>query len=311
MAVVAEPEDQLAWEARQRPRAGVVALVAAVLLIGSILWGVVSLRDLPRTSYLQSLGQAFQPGPEGSQPSLQIPVLQYYDDRAFAVVGASLLRGLSYLAFAWVLVFLATATRARRPEMSKLVVYTALVGPVLQGVGAVLGGVGTVLAAATFLDGSRTVDAARDVGTNPLLIAASLLSQNLGPLLMAAGLLLVALNAMRVGLLTRFLGILGMVTGGLAVLSEFSPPLFAFITTFWLISLSLIFLDRAPGGTPPSWRTGKPEPWPSQREVAEMRRAARGPKREPQAEPEPAAVARGPSGRQHPSSRKRKRKRRG
>jgi hypothetical protein len=309
VAVVADINDQLAWEARQRPRAGVVAIVAAVLLIGSIAWGVLSLPDLPRASYLQSLGQAFEPGPVGTRPSLQITRLEYYDDKAIAFIGTGVLRGLSYLAFAWVLVFLAMATRARRPEMSKLVVYTALVGPVLLGIGSLLGGVGTVLAVSDFLDSARTVDDARDVGTNALLITATLLSQNLGPLLLAAGLLLVALNAMRVGLLTRFLGILGMVTGGLAVLSEFSPPLFAFVTTFWLGALALMFLDRAPGGLPPSWRTGKPEPWPSQREVAEMRRAARGATPEPK--PEPAVASGEPATRAHPSSKKRKRKRRG
>jgi hypothetical protein len=61
------------------------------------------------------------------------------------------------------------------------------------------------------------------------------------------------------------------------------------------------------GGTPPAWRTGKAEPWPSQREIAEARRAAapRNEQAEPEAEPAVAAA-----GRAHPSSKKRKRKRR-
>ena len=304
MAAVAEHDNQLAWEARQRPRAAAVALLAAGLSLAGVLWSGLSLRDLPRPSFLQSLGQAFEPGPIGSQPSLHIPEFEYYDDNALAFIGTGVLRGVALVAFAWVLVFLAIATRARRPEMSKLVVYTALIGPVIAGIGAVMGGIGTVVAVSNFLDGPRTVDEARDVSRNALLLTATLLSSNLGPLLVAAGLLLVSLNAMRVGLLTRFLGVLGMICGALAVLSQF---VVVFVSVFWLVSLALLFYDRLRGGTPPAWRTGEAEPWPSQREVAQARRAARTPAPEREREPEPAAVT---GARPHPSSKKRKRKRR-
>jgi uncharacterized Tic20 family protein len=297
VAAVADPEEQLAWEARQRPRAAAVAFAAAMLSLGGILWSGLSLRDLPRSYLLASMAQALKPGAIGTQPSLRTAEFQYYDDHAIAFIGTGVIRAVAFVAFAWVVTFLATATRARRPEMSRIVVYTALVGPVLAGIGALLGGVGTVVAVSRFLDGPHTVDAAREVSNDALLITATLLSQNLAPLLVAAGLLLVSLNAMRVGLLTRFLGILGMISGALAVLSQF---VFVFVTTFWLVALALLFLERMPGGAPPAWRTGRPEPWPSQREVAESRRAART-RQQSAAEPAPA---------QHPSSKKRKRKRR-
>jgi hypothetical protein len=211
-------------------------------------------------------------------------------------------RGLAYLAFAWALTFLAVATRARRPELPRLVTYVALVGAVLAGFATILGGVGTALAVSHFLDGPRTVDAASDVATNSLLITANMISL-LAQLALAAGVLLVSLNAMRVGLLTRFLGVLGMICGGLAVLSQF---VFAFVSTFWLVAIGLVFLGVPQSGVPPAWRTGKAEPWPSQREVAESRRAARA-GNTPQPAPEPVAAT---PGRSHPSSKKRKRKRR-
>jgi len=300
VAAVADPEEQLAWEARQRPRAAIVALVAALLSVAGILWSGLALRDLPRSYLLQSMGQALAPGPIGRQPSLRTREFEYYDDHALAFIGTGVVRALAFLAFAWVVTFLAITTRGRRTEMSRIVIYTALIGPVLAGVGALLGGVGTVVAVSNFLDGPHTVDAAREVANDPLLITATLLSQNLAPLLVAASLLLVSLNAMRVGLLTRFLGILGMICGALAVLSQF---VFVFVGTFWLVALALVFLDRVPGGTPPAWRSGRPEPWPSQREVADARRAARA-RQEPA--PEPAVTG----GRPHSSSKKRKRKRR-
>jgi hypothetical protein len=305
VAVVADPEQQLAWEARQRPRAGVLAIVAGVLTLGGFIWTAVAFRDLPRSGFLQSLAAAAEPGATGSRPSLRVKEFEFYNDLAFTFVGSSIVRGLAYLGFAWALTFLAVATRARRPELPRLVVYTGLVGAVLAAVATVISGVGTVFAVRDFLDGPRTVDAAGDVATNSLLQTANLLSL-LAPLLLAAGVLLVALNAMRVGLLTRFLGILGMICGGLAVLSQF---VFAFVATFWLVAIGLVFLNQPESTVPPAWRTGKPEPWPSQREVAESRRAARAQpgKPGPEVTPEPVAAAPGPA---HPSSKKRKRKRR-
>jgi hypothetical protein len=308
LATATGTDEQLAWEARQRPRAAALALATAGLSLAGILWSGLALRDVPKASFLRSLGQAFESGPIGSQPSLHAAEFEYYDDNAFAFIGTGALRGIALVAFAWVLLFLAIAARARRPEMSKFVIYTALIGPVLSGIGALMGGIGTVVAVSQFLDGPRTVDAARDVSGNALLITATLLSQNLGPLLVAAGLLLVSLNAMRVGLLTRFLGILGMICGALAVLSQF---VFVFVSTFWLVSLALLFYDRLRGGTPPAWKTGQAEPWPNQREVAEARRAARAPAAAPEPEPEREREPAVAGARPHAASKKRKRKRRG
>jgi hypothetical protein len=301
VAAVADPEEQLAWEARQRPRAGIAAIVAAVLTLGGFIWSAAAFKDLPRGYFLSSLERALQPGPVGRLPSLRTPEFEFYDSHAFTFIGSSVVRGIAYLFFAWAVTFLAQATRARRPELPRLVVYVPLVGAVLTAIGSVLGGVGTVIAVQHFLDGPRTVDAAADVASDSLLLTANLIS-TLAPLAIAAGLLLVSLNAMRVGLLTRFLGILGMIVAATAVILQF---VFAFAVTFWLLSLGLLFLNLVPGGAPPAWSTGRAEPWPSQREVAEARRGAKPQKPEPA--PEGAAA---PTGRAHPASKKRKRKRR-
>jgi hypothetical protein len=77
------------------------------------------------------------------------------------------------------------------------------------------------------------------------------------------------------------------------------------VQSFWLIAVGMIVLGVIPGGQPPAWRTGKAEPWPSQREIAEARRRQAKPERQPEPEPEPV-----PAGRPHPASKKRKRKRR-
>jgi hypothetical protein len=301
LAAVAQPEQQLAWEARWRPRAGFAAVIAGVLTLAGFLWTAIAFRDLPRSSYVESLTQALAPGPIGDQPSLRTPEFEFYKDHAFAFVGASVVRGIAYLAFAYAITFLAVAARARRPELPRPIVYIALVGAVLFAVAGILGGVGWIVAVDNYLDGPKTVDAASDVASDSLVLTASLLAQ-LAQLGIAAGLLLVSLNAMRTGLVTRFLGILGMISGALAVLSQF---VFAFLEAFWLIAVGFLLLGIGRAGILPAWRTGKAEPWPSRAEVAAARRAAREPAKEPESEPAPAPV-----GRAHPSSKKRKRKRR-
>jgi hypothetical protein len=302
-AVADDPQQQLDWEARWRPRAGMAAVTAGVLTLAGFLWTAVAFSDLPRASGLTSMIQATKPGPIGDQPSLRTPEFEFYRDHAFSFVGSSIVRGFAYLAFAYAITFLAVAARARRPELPRPVVYVALIGAVLFAVAGVLGGFGWIAAVDHYLDGPRTVDAAADVSSDSVVITASLIAQ-LSQLLIAAGLLLVSLNAMRVGLLTRFLGILGMITGAFAVLEQF---IFAFLLAFWMIALGFLFLGLARGGVPPAWQSGRPEPWPSRQSGAGRGRGrAPAPEPEPDLEPGP-----GPAGRPHPSSKKRKRKRRG
>jgi hypothetical protein len=296
-------EQQLAWEARQRPRAGVAAILAGLLALAGPLWRALALRDAPPAGFLESLTQALQSGPVGREASLKVATYEYYQDNAFALIGSGVVDALGLLALAWLVTFLAVATRARRPEFIRLAVYITLVGGVLFAISAVLGPLGTVLAVSDFLDGPRTVDDARDIGGSSLLITSSLLRQ-IGPLAVVAGLFLVSLNAMRVGLQTRFLGILGVIGAVLLILPLMPLPV---VLSFWSIAVGLMLLGV--GTMPPAWRTGKAEPWQTAMEGAQRRRAQEDRKQgitRPEPEPQPV-----PAARPHSSSKKRKRKRRG
>ncbi len=132
---------------------------------------------------------------------------------------------------------------------------------------------------------------------------------------------LLALNGMRVGLLTRFMGVLGIIVGVLFVIPlGASLPI---VQAFWLIALGALFLGKWPAGLPPAWVTGEAQPWPTQQELREARiartsddddddeeerprRAGRRERAEPPETPAPELPERRP----HPSSKKRKRKRR-
>jgi len=310
VAVAEDPEKQLAWEARQRPRAGVAAILAGLLTLGGEIWTQLIAGDEPRSLLADAFQRALEPGAVGGAPSGRIALFEFYDDNAVNLIGASVVRGLGLLTLAWAVTFLAAATRARRREFARPAVYIVLVGAVLTAVGRVLGAVGVLPLVSDFLDGPRTVDAARDIGSNSVLLMAEFLGRLVGPLALASGMVLVSLNAMRAGLLTRFLGILGMITGALIVIPIGPLPV---VQSFWLFALGVLFLGFLRGGTPPAWRTGQAEPWPSQQELAEARRAQAEAKRGGRPAPEPPqgnGAEPVTAGYAHPSSKKRKRKRR-
>ena len=70
------------------------------------------------------------------------------------------------------------------------------------------------------------------------------------------------LRARRVGLMSPFMGILGVVTGALLVL-QIVPVVPVIIQAFWLGALGLLFIGNWPGGRGPAWETGEAEPWPT------------------------------------------------
>lgn len=65
----------------------------------------------------------------------------------------------------------------------------------------------------------------------------------------------VSLWSMRVGLLSRFWGSLGMALGAVFVF-------FTLFTLIWFIYIGLLFAGWVPGGRPPAWETGEAMPWP-------------------------------------------------
>jgi hypothetical protein len=260
---------QLTWEARQRPRAGLAALLAAVLTLGPDLWTNALFKDAPKAAFLDGVLKALQPGPVGATESLRTRYFAYYDQHAASFVSANVAKGVGFVGLAWALTFLVVAARARRPEMSRLLVYVPLVGAVLSGIAAILASIAFSAEVSDFLGGPHTVDRAEAAG-GTVLITAQFVGF-VGQLLLAAGYVLVSLNAMRTGLITRFMGILGCIVGALVIVG---PTLLPVMQSFWLLALGVLLLGRWPSGMPPAWTSGTAEPWPSQSQVAAQRRAA-------------------------------------
>jgi hypothetical protein len=104
------------------------------------------------------------------------------------------------------------------------------------------------------------------------------------------------------------MGVLGIIVGALLVIPLGSP--LPIVQVFWLLALGALILGYWPSGVPPAWESGEARPWPSSAEVRQQRRAEMERRRGP-ARPEPEAEAvEVPAGIEHPSSKKKKRKRR-
>jgi hypothetical protein len=173
-----------------------------------------------------------------------------------------------------------------------------LVGPAASALGFAMLYVGRAVSAASFAGGDdRSAEAASDA-LNPPVQGIGQLLLVLGSFALALGIFFVALNAMRAGLLTRFMGVLGIIVALLWVLPLDQAAL---VRSVWLVLLGLVFAARNPGGQPPAWQTGRAEPWPTQQQLREQREAAAGVV-PAAAEPEPDPAV--------PAAAKRKRKRR-
>jgi hypothetical protein len=286
-AVTDDPQKHLDWEARQRPRAGAAAIVAVLCLIGGFYGNVRIGNDAPTASGLETLQRAVRPGPVDALPSLQIPRMQYIVDHQAILLALGVVGLIAGIAAGWALGFLAVATRARRPELKRWVIYLPIVGGVLSGVYTLLGIVGEIVHDHQVLDGARTV--ADATGGNGLLLFANALG--FFALITSAGAyVLVSLNAMRTGLLTRMLGIVGIATGVFFILPL---PLFGpLLQVLFQAALALLLFRAWMGGIPPAWDTGRAEPWPTRAPAV----------RRPTAEPAPQAAG--------PSSARGKRKKR-
>jgi hypothetical protein len=277
---VDEKQAQLEWEARAGRLAAYAAWVAAAVIIAALLYRVVVL-------------------PHGADNVKQfLPDVEAHKS-AFLVSG--ILTGLGMLAFIAPLLYLYNATRFRRPELPTVARILIFAGPILFAICSIWFQLRQAHAADQFLAGTvKTNKHAEDVLRDSTTAVAGLsLASSI-----ATGLatVLVSMNAMRAGLLSRFMGVLGVILGVLFVLPLIASTI---IQLFWLLALGLLLIDKWPGGRGPAWETGEAEPWP-----VPPRRGVPAPEEEveppaPEAEPEPEAAPSRPNPR---TSRKRKKK---
>jgi hypothetical protein len=219
---------------------------------------------------------------------------------------------LSLFALGWTLLWLWDAARARDPNIRpSFMGWIAVAGAVIQAIGVVVYAAAFGNAASDFVShGNQTWPEANHLLTGGVLVAGQI-ANYLGLLLLAVAIVLISLNAMRVGLLTRFLGYLGIIAGVLTIIPLVPIPI---VEAYWLLALAYLLSGRWPSGVPPAWSSGRAEPWPSRQQQMGAGRSQPAPRGRRQRVPEPAPEAVGAPAPAPASTRattpKRKRKRR-
>jgi hypothetical protein len=197
----------------------------------------------------------------GGMPTEQLRVA---DENAGALMLSSGMSALAALLMSIPLLYLFRATQARSDRVSQAMVGFVFIGPVLLAVRYVLSAISQSQIASDFVSLSEPGGDIYTLLDN--LAEDSTLAEVAGSLFFPAVLGLVvamiytSLQAMRVGLLSRFFGTLGMALGGALVI--IAPQLSLLAISIWMGWLGFLILDRVPRGRPPAWDTGEAIPWP-------------------------------------------------
>jgi len=290
-------QEQLDWEAQWSRPAAISAFVAGAFLLANVLMFQAVLDD--------------RPGIEGL-PDFLLSV----NERSGLFLGSGVVQALGGLLLAPVFLFLFRASIARGAGMPNWFVYLVVIGPLLYALSALLGTFDRIdladqFASGEVIRGQAGEDRADDLVSedpNVLVFALSFA----GSIAVAFSYVMLPLRARRAGLLSPFMGILGVITGALLVL-QLVPLVPVVVQAFWLVAVGLLYLDKWPGGRGPAWETGEAEPWPT---PAQRRGLEPMPEREEQDGETPAEAAESaePGGEpepvpERPSSRKRKKRR--
>ena len=295
------PEQQLQYEARVRNRQAVVAVLAGILLVVA--------------STLQLVG------PHTRVDELTIDLITANKRFPLDLI-AAVINGIGSLLVAWTLNYVYVCSRARNSEVKPFIRIVAIAGGVLSAFAGIVYAIVVAIKVHEFVTtGAQTYDEANRLTSATGLLALQLVGQA-AALLLAVGIALVSFNALRQGLLTRFLGYLGIFAGVLVLFQITQIPV---VQGFWLVAVGYLISGRWPTGLPPAWRSGRSEPWPPSSEMRARRMGAAGatrrgganggsakpsPKPTPKAQPQPAGAPAAIPSRTRATTPKRKRKRR-
>jgi hypothetical protein len=329
-----ENQAQLSWEARFGRLAAVSAFAAIVFQVASFAIQLPALQDAP-----------------GRDDALRYrETLLNFKDNSGVLLGSAITQAIGTFLAAGALFYLFRATRHRRAELPQMVQWLVPLAPVLIAVAVISnwaglndaadrytsrGGIENAKAAKLDKDerkdiadyckkqarGAGAEAACRGTRGHQEAVAKKLVQDNQGALGAAAlfagtialafAYVIISLNAMRAGLLSRFMGILGIIVGALIVL-PLLPQGVPIVQIFWLGAVGFLFLGLWPGGRGPAWETGEATPWPTPQARAGLPEPGGSEEPEPEDldEPDEPEEPEDEPDMPHPVSKKRKRKRR-
>ena len=188
-----------------------------------------------------------------------------------AFVAGGLVQALGMVALAAVFLYLYSAARVRYRSTPPVARVLAVVGPLLlAGVYVATQVALTSIGAEFAASGPRTVARYDQIVREGSLATVESIRFGAGAAFGIAW-ILISLSVMRAGLVSRFVGTLGIVIGVLNAIPIILPVV---LQTFWLGAIGVLLLDRWPGGRGPAWETGEATPWPAPARASRASRAA-------------------------------------
>jgi hypothetical protein len=263
MPSTSEIREQTASELARRGRLAVPALAGGVLYLLSGIMISSTLNGAPTVGLLQGLAPALA-GEANPAVSPRAPEVKFISHHALALIAGSTLAAIAIGALTLALLLLADAARFRRPTMWSGARPLVLAGGIALALVSIGHQVVSAIETHNFAVGhdfsNHAVDNALTKGTaNVITDYLDLLAG----LAFAAGMIGVALNALRVGLIPRWMGILGIFTA-ILIFVPLGGAQLEVVPAFWMVMMGILYAGRWPNGDPPAWAAGEARPWPSQ-----------------------------------------------
>ncbi len=261
MPARSEIDAQLARESERRRRLAVPAFGAGFLYLLSGIIISETLRPAPTVGILQGLAPAIR-GVASPALSPRTAEVKFISHHAFGLVAGSTLAAISIGILTLILLVLLDAGRFRRPQMWPGFLPLVIGGGIALSLVSIGHQAVAVIEAHRFAIGHDFSNSAVDNAlTNG---AANVITDYLdlfAGLAVAVGMIGVTLNAMRVGLLPRWMGFLGMFVGLLIFLPIGGAEL-EVVPAFWMVMVGVLYAGKWPNGEPAAWQAGEARPWP-------------------------------------------------
>ena len=240
MPSASEISEQVARETQRRTRLAVPAFAGGFLYLLSGIIASSTLNGAPTVGLVQGLAPAFS-GEVNPQVSPRAAEVKFISHHAFALIAGSALSAIAVVVLTLVLLLLVDATRFRRPNSWQAARPLVLFGGIALAFLSIAHQVVSAIETHNFAVGhdfsNHAVDHALTKGaTNEVTAYVDLLAG----LSLMAGMIVTVLNSLRVGLLPRWMAILGMFTGVLIFLPIGGATL-EVVPAFWLVMMGILY----------------------------------------------------------------------
>jgi hypothetical protein len=264
--------EQVERETNRRQRLAVSAFGGGFLYLISSIVISETLNGAPTVGLIQGLTPAIS-GVANPTVSPRTPEVKFISHHAFPLIAGSTLAAIAIGVLTLILLLLLDATRFRRPETWRAAHPLVLGGGIAVAVVSIGHQVASAIETHNFAVGhnftNQAVERALTTGAvNQIADYVDLLAG----LALAAGMIGTLINALRVGLVPRWMGILGMFSGLLIFLPIGGAEL-QIVPAFWMVMMGILYVGKWPNGEPPAWSSGEARPWPSQAQARANARA--------------------------------------